>query len=148
MRPRVCVAFFGAAVVAAGCGFSSKPYATAPVSGRITLDGKPLAGARVIFFPIHDPQAGALSGPEAYGITDAGGRYTLTTAFGDPGATVGPTRVTVSTVKYEQSQTDPESIKVAVTERIPKKYFTERGMLKFEVTPKGSPSADFDLTSK
>jgi hypothetical protein len=142
-----CLALFGAALLA-GCASRSRPYDTAAVSGRITLDGKPLAGARVIFYPIHDPASGPLSGPEAYGTTDADGRYTLATAFKEEGATVGPNRVTVSTVKYEQNPNDPESIKVAVRERIPNKYFTERGMLKFEVPSKGSQSADFDLTSK
>ena len=142
----LCAAAMAAAL--AGCGGSSKPYNTAPVSGRITLDGKPLAGARVYFFPIHDPQSGPLSGPEAYGTTDADGRYTLETAFGERGATIGPNRVAVSTVKYETSPTNPEAQRVAVPERVPKKYSTERGMLKFEVTSEGSQSADFDLVSK
>jgi hypothetical protein len=147
MRTLVRFTLLCAAVVLAGCG-SSKPYDTAPISGRITLDGKPLEGARVIFFPIHDPQSGPLSGPEAYGTTDADGRYTLETAFGERGATLGPNRVSISTVKYEASPTNPEAVRVVAPERIPKKYSTERGMLKFEVTPKGSQSADFDLTSK
>jgi hypothetical protein len=139
----LCVAAF-----LAGCGASSKPYGTAAVSGRITLDGKPLEGAKVIFFPIHDPQSGPLSGPESYGTTDADGRYVLTTAFGEKGATVGPNRVTVSTVKYEASASNPDAVRVVAPERIPKKYQTERGMLKFEVPPQGSQSANFDLTSK
>ena len=36
--------------VAAGCG--GGPYKTAPVSGRITLNGKGLAGAAVMFQPV------------------------------------------------------------------------------------------------
>jgi hypothetical protein len=137
---------FACAFLWAGCG--TKPYGTAVVSGRITLDGKPLAGARVTFHPIHDPQSRSQSGPEAFGDTDAEGRYTLSTAFGDRGATVGPNRVTVSTLKVEPNPTNPDAFRAVAPERIPSKYFTERGMLKFDVPATGSQSADFDLTSK
>ena len=53
-----------------GCSGGSKPYKTAAVSGRVTLDGRPLPGARVTFQPVHNPQSGLLSGPEAHAVTD------------------------------------------------------------------------------
>jgi hypothetical protein len=147
MRTLARVAVCCLAAALAGCG-DSKPYKTADVSGRITLDGKPLAGARVIFNPIHDPKDGALGRPEAYGTTDADGRYTLETAFRDRGATVGPNRVTVSTIKREANPANPEAIKIVAPERVPLRYSNAKDMLKFEVTDKGSDSANFDLTSK
>ena len=36
-----------------GCG---DPYQLAPVSGRVTYDGKPLEGATVIFSPMNAPE--------------------------------------------------------------------------------------------
>src|SRR3954453_22377178 len=74
-----------------GCG--ADPYAMAPVSGRVTVDGQPVAGLRVSFEPIggrHRP----LPGPDSTAVTDADGRYTLsTTDAGRRGAVVGPCRV-------------------------------------------------------
>jgi hypothetical protein len=138
-------------VVAAvlGCRGSSKPYRTAAVSGRVTLDGAPLAGARVTFRPEHDPQSGLTSGPEAHGETDAGGRYSLTTVFKDRGATVGRNRVLISTRKQERPLNDPDGpVKEVAPERVPGKYFTDQAPLHFDVPARGTASADFTLTSK
>lgn len=132
-----------------GCSGSSKPYKTAPVSGRVTLDGKPLAAARVHFQVEHSPQAGLVSGPEAYGETDANGNYSLTTVFKDKGATVGRNRVMISTRKQERPAGDPDGpIREIAKERVPTKYFTEKAPLYFDVTAEGSTSANFDLLSK
>jgi hypothetical protein len=137
------------AAAAAGCGGASKPYRTAAVSGCITLDGRPLAGARVTFTPIHDPRTGSASGPEAHGETDADGRYALKTVFGDRGATVGPNRVMVSTLKTEPNPNDPDAPhKVVVKEKVPKDYFTDKAALRFEVPAGGSDAANFDLRSR
>src|SRR5438045_3919382 len=70
------------AVWTAGCGQS---YKTAPVSGRVTLDGKPLANATVQFYPVAAP--GTDPGPTSLGHTDEDGRYTL--SFVDSAATKG-----------------------------------------------------------
>ncbi|WP_406694230.1 carboxypeptidase-like regulatory domain-containing protein [Singulisphaera sp. Ch08] len=43
----------------AGCGDSSDTLKLVPVSGIITMDGKPLEGATVAFLPAPDNQAGA-----------------------------------------------------------------------------------------
>lgn len=72
--------------VAVGCGSSGPTIA--PVSGTVTLDGKPVAGAAIGFMAIGD-------GPVAHGTTDAEGRYTLT-CFNEPGAVVGDYNVVVS----------------------------------------------------
>src|SRR5437016_4961603 len=85
----------------AGCSASTKPYQTAPVAGRITLDGTPLAGAHVTFMPIAEAQGRGQSGPEASGDTADDGRYSLKTVFGDAGASVGKNRVMITTRKTE-----------------------------------------------
>lgn len=69
---------------AAGCG-GLKLH---PVSGRVTLDDKPVAGAAVMFQP-------AEGGPVAHAVTDAEGRYTLETT-NRAGAPAGLHLVTVT----------------------------------------------------
>src|SRR5262245_18422913 len=79
-------------------GCSGEGYKVAPVSGRVTLDGKPLAGAHVHFAPVAtkgkiDP------GPTSQGKTDADGRYTLSLDTScRPGAVVGHHKVYIITV--------------------------------------------------
>jgi hypothetical protein len=75
------------ALAAAGCG-KAKP-ATAPVTGRVLLDGKPVAGAAVMFEPVE-------GGVPARGGTGADGGFTLSTFGRDDGALVGRHRVSVS----------------------------------------------------
>lgn len=71
----------------AGCG---KPGAAlAPVTGRVTLDDKPLAGVTVCFVRDGAPQW-------SFGQTDADGKFALTTIAEKDGAYVGLNQVTVS----------------------------------------------------
>jgi hypothetical protein len=137
----------GAALLA-GCGGHGRSR-TAAVSGRVTLDGEPLAGARVSFYPIHDPRSGSQSGPEAHGETDSEGRYALTTVFGARGATVGPNRVMISTRKTRPDPNDPDAAhRVVAPERVPKRYFTDQAALRLDVPAEGTRTADFSLTSR
>ena len=72
LRPRAGLAHaaaFVALALAAGCGQGGP--ATAPVVGTVTLDGRPLAGALVLFQPSQ--------GVPARGITDDDGGFSLTT---------------------------------------------------------------------
>jgi hypothetical protein len=75
--------------VLAGCGPSGPEVA--PVSGRVTLDGQPLASADVSFQPDGAQRASS-------GRTNADGRYQLMYKRGQPGALVGEhtVRITVS----------------------------------------------------
>ena len=137
-----------AAVVALGCS-GGKPYKTAAVSGRVTLEGKPLAGARLTFTPEHTAKDGLLSGPEAHGETDADGNYALTTVFNDKGATIGRNRVMITTRKLERPPNNPDGpLKEVAPEQVPGKYFTEKAPLYWDVPAEGTTSANFDLTRK
>lgn len=78
----------------AGCG-SSSPYA--PVSGVITLDGKPVAEASVAFHP----NAG---GRPAYALTGEDGAYALTSVQRGDGALIGSHSVTVTAVEIIESE--------------------------------------------
>jgi hypothetical protein len=87
-----------AAFTIVGCG-ESKPT-TYPVSGVVTYKGAPVEGATVGF---------SSTNPEiqpAIGVTDAQGKYTLTTFEKDDGALPG--EFTIHVFKYDRKQTAPE----------------------------------------
>src|SRR5262245_51088003 len=84
-----------------GCSNSSRP-ATYPVTGTVTLQGKPVAGAAVTFVPTGD------EGEAASAITDSEGKYALTTWQAGDGARPGEYRVKVS--KQEVAAVDPSKM--------------------------------------
>ena len=114
--------------------------ARAPVTGTITLDGKPLKSAIVKFVPVVDSTQGALRGATSFGFTDAEGKYTLTYATGDDGkplmgAVVGPHQVQIQL-------NDPSG-----EQRIPARYGTLQSDLKADVKQGMSP-VDIALKSE
>ena len=138
-------------ILSLGCG--GKDYQVAPVSGQITLDGKPLANADVGFFPTADAKQ-----PFSFGRTDDHGNYTLRlqatdseTATTTEGAVVGEHRVAI-TVDRSKVKTGP----------LPKTKMAMRGRADFAAgthvggrfteqctVPSGGKSdANFDLKSK
>jgi hypothetical protein len=127
-----------------GCG-SKIEYPVAPVSGRVLLDKRPLANARVHFRPI-TPQGA----PESYGETDDNGHYTLevvTNKGNEKGAVVGEHQVYISLPGYAVENT--KNMKRPPAEVLPARYSGSESKLRFTVPPEGSDKADFlDLTSK
>lgn len=77
-----------ALVSLAGCGESNPP--TFPVSGTVTLDGKPVEGAAVLFIPFDG------TGQAASARSDASGNYKLTTFTADDGAMAGNYKIKVT----------------------------------------------------
>jgi len=73
-----------------GCGGSD--VSTAPVSGTVTLEGKPLAGAQISFSPVSDN----LKGTPATDITGSSGYYKVMTAKGKSGVAPGKYKVVIS----------------------------------------------------
>jgi len=76
--------------VLAGCGVS--PPALVPVKGKLTLNGRPLKGATVVFTP---DRAKGGRGPQSFAVTTDDGTFTLGTKDG-PGAAAGWHLVTVA----------------------------------------------------
>lgn len=130
-----------APLLLAGC--SGNPYEIAPVSGRITLDGDPVAKAIVSFEPVGEGDKLRL-GPGSFGVTDAEGRYTLETVDRRSGAVVGEHRVTISTFR---AAPDRSKMEVVRKEEIPARY-NDESELTFVVPPEGSENADFELVSE
>jgi hypothetical protein len=87
--------------VLTGCSNSSRPP-TYPVTGTVTLQGKTVAGAVITFVPT------AEKGDAASAITDAEGKYALTTWEAGDGARPGEYRVKLS--KQEQQTVDPSKL--------------------------------------
>jgi hypothetical protein len=129
-------------LLAAGCG---SEYPTARVSGRILVDGKPVAKLRVTFAPIGTAEK-PISGPPSIAYTDEEGRYTLKTVEHTPGAVIGPCRVRISTV--EEADLDFNAkVPSRPARRLPPIYNDET-TLTFEVPREGTDSADFNITWK
>jgi hypothetical protein len=126
------VATLGVLVALVGCSGSGVPLGK--VSGKVTLDGQPLAGVIINFKPEE--------GRAATGTTDGEGNYTLEYSYDEMGAKVGP-----NTVMFEWPLEAGEVGDSAPRRPIPAKYTGLKSELKVEVQ-KGKNSFDFDLTSK
>lgn len=137
---RVCGTYSLGLAVALGllcAGCEQRRYVTVPVSGRITLDGKPTEGVHVSF----QPQGG---GPASVGLTDKEGRYQLRRIdTQQPGALVGTHRVYFSLVAENVATDD---VGRSFKSRLPDKY--RKGMITFTVPPGGTDQADFHLSSR
>src|SRR6185369_10317424 len=102
----------------AGCGSGQ----FAPVSGTVTLDGKPLANAAVNFQPVESKDSGLASA----GKTDASGRYSLRVVMNNAsGAVVGKHRVSISTLQEEDPTKDLPPGKQRPKDPIPARYNTK-----------------------
>jgi hypothetical protein len=147
LRPAVCQTVWGVAAILvlclSGCG-SSDGITLVPVSGTITLDGQPLAGATVSFQPAGTRET---PGPSSGGATDANGRYTLKTAdaSGQAGAVIGPHLVRFTGVQ-DQRADDDDTQRPPAQDPVPPRY-RDPG-LTFDVPAGGTDSANFELTTR
>jgi len=123
-----------------GCGGTQY----APVSGKVTYNGKPLPKAKVTFAPV--PASGIeVPGPPSVGETNEQGEYTLSVVGKNaPGAFVGSHRVSISALQGPPPDPNKEGSKAQV-ELVPEKY-NAKTELKFDVPAGGTKSADFALT--
>lgn len=127
-------------VLLLGCGGgASDTPPLGKVSGLVTLDGQPLAGAIVVFQPP--------DGRSSEGLSDESGNYTLRYDNTNYGAKVGPHVVSVTTrtdgyAKPPQNGQEGEWVK-GQPETVPAKYL-KPGALTAEVKA-GSNTINFDL---
>lgn len=133
---RTCLLCLGISFFLLGCGSSNVPDLNT-VEGTVTMDGKPLPNAQVIFSP-----TGTEGGRPAAAITDEDGYYQLEYSPGNYGATPGAYRVSISTAS---SKTDEQGNDVPVPETVPAKY-NVNSELEVKV-PSESGDYDFKLDS-
>jgi hypothetical protein len=119
----------------AGCGTSGPDIAY--VTGKVTMDGKPLANATVVFVPENGRPSGA--------NTDADGNYVLNFAQGRKGAIPGPSIIRIMTFR-DASQDESGKTIPGSPETVPSEYNTE-STLSFNVEPDKKNVANFDLKS-
>jgi len=103
-----------ALAVCLGCGGGNDAYKTVAVSGVLTCQGNPVPGVQVIFSP--QPGEGrseAMPGKSAGGLTDAEGKFTLSTYEVNDGAIVGKHTVTII-VPDDPENPVPEEVKKTV----------------------------------
>lgn len=135
----------------AGCGGGPR---IAPVSGVVTVNGKPQKGLIVSFQPLgskDNPNPGRGS----TGVTDENGRFTLSYDGAESGAVVGTHRVRIfSDLGADIPDTEGDfkaadaAAKAArgkrVRETIPIEWH-EKSEKTFDVPPGGTDRADFDI---
>jgi hypothetical protein len=137
----------------AGCGGANY----SPVSGVVTLDGKPYPNAIVSFQPIAKGGKGN-PGRGSTGLTDANGKYTLSCDDGKVGAVVGKHRIRIRTKVNDWGDVIDPNVgspddpfpkgKKGEVEPIPIEWFGDDFKKEFEVPSGGTDKADFDIVSK
>lgn len=141
-------------LVGCGGGAPAKPLPdTVPVTGTITLDGKPLAFAAVTFVP-----GVQTKGIECTGLTDESGNYKLTQIRGKEGAPPGEYKVVVRCPKtgdgspaLQPQDGAPEAEgapKGIAQESLPQIYSNTDLSRLSAVVPSEGGELNFDLKSK
>ncbi len=135
-------------VLTLGC--SSGPRVV-PVSGKVTLDGKPLADATVSFLWVPGPGEPDDTAFNSAGKTNASGEYTLSNYKGQSGAVVGKYKVQINAIPPQavgaaERRRQPGEAPPSLQNKVPSKYNTET-TLEFDVPSGGTSKANFDLKS-
>lgn len=135
-RTWIHLGWLGLVLTASGCGDVIEYF---PVTGQVTLDGKPLPDAVVSFMP--DDEGGVAT----LGETDGDGVYTLRQTADSSGAPVGKYTVRITT--YREGKPDADPPIPGVPEEVPAEY-NLRTTLSAEVEPKEENTIGFKLSSE
>jgi len=130
------------AVTLSGCGGAK----LAPVSGTVTLDGKPVDGVRVIFEPIvGESDVTDAEYHTSFGITNEQGQFAMQTQMGDtlkPGAVIGNSSVRFVCIKRANFMNKGLADSRAVHD-LP--ALARDKTMRFTIKASGSTAANFDL---
>jgi hypothetical protein len=128
-RPARLVLAVLLALPAAACSDNPDRMRTYPVTGRVLLNGKPLAGATVCLIP---GERDKYPRERPSGTTDKEGKFQLSTYVTDDGAPVGDYGVIV----YQLKEGAEEGSDQKVPNLLPAKYLKpETSGLKYSVRP-------------
>jgi len=146
------LALAGLLVATTGCGGPK----SVPVSGVVTVDGKPYKRAVVSFQPLAGPGNPA-PGRGSSGLTDENGRFSLMGDDGAAGALPGRHRVRIQTeregamVFVDPTVCSPDGglpqAKKGPVDPIPAEWHSDKGMKEFDVPAGGTDAADFAISS-
>jgi hypothetical protein len=141
--PRSTAAFTGRVLLVlllVGCG--RKQLELAPLSGVVTVQGKPLANVSVVFQPVAKPGRSGEAGFGSSAITDSNGRFQLRTLDNRSGAVVGRHVVRLA-LQNPQTLDSDEWGAARIPSPLPPR--AADGSLTFEVPAGGSDKAKFDF---
>lgn len=154
--------YWSLALTSCDLPFVEKTLKLVPVSGKITLDGEPVAGAKVVFLPRKLFVEQSLPHPPAAGITNDQGIYHLQTDKAD-GAPAGEYLVLISkrdddpdakaaelsiyelARNLDKPNSEPPQESWISAETIPA-FYNRQTTLRFTVSQKGNKQADFQLS--
>jgi hypothetical protein len=128
------------AFLIAGCGRGG--HRVAPVSGRVTLNGKPMDKINVTFQPLAAAGNSGDAGWGSYGVTDGNGCFQLKTVDGKAGAVVGKQAVYLTVPDTRPTVGDVAIGPPPVSPFPPK---ASDGSFTFDVPAGGSDQANFDF---
>ena len=138
------------ALLLAGCGAAttSPDVDLVPVTGTVTLDGKPVANATVLFNPLQGTK-----GTGGYGVTDAEGKFTLKHRSEKEGCEAGEYGVTFTKITQPDGSPLPpnaDRATVGMVEQIPAAYvqFDPNAVVEQVKVAKPSTTVEFRLDSK
>lgn len=128
------LAYAVATALAAAVGCGSQNPVLAPVQGRVTLDGAPVANMAVKFTPI-----GSTKGSGALGGSDEDGNYALTDVRGGDGAHPGEYKVSFYPINTAAgADDDPASVVASGSSSVPPIFIDPvRTPLRATVPPQG-----------
>ncbi len=147
LKIALCCCLWVTSLLTIGCGSGGAAPVLIPVTGTVTLDGKPLVGATLMFNPLM-----GTSSMGAFAVTDDEGAYTLTHLSKKPGVEEGQYGVTFSKMTQPDGSPIPSGesrAEFGMVEQVPKVYTTisggqpaERAIVKSE-----TDALDFNLKS-
>lgn len=136
---------FGAVALATmGCNEAYRKVAEAPITGKVTLDGKPLAGAAVTFV-LSDFSTTLV------GATTEDGSYQLWSPLGGDAKCQGSYKVTISSYGLPGGGVLPPGkspTEAGAVQLLPKKYADLTATTLSAEVPEGGGSFDFALQSR
>jgi hypothetical protein len=124
-----------AMLLAMGCSSGTTGPAEYPVTGTVTLDGKPVESGRILFRKVGD-------GDRAYGGEITNGNYSFTSEPGKVKVEITASRIIPG--KFDNSNGTPEPVGEMY---IPKQY-NSKTTLEAEVKPSSDNTVPFELVSK
>ena len=131
----------------AGCGNDLPQQKTYPVTGSVTLDGRPLAGATVVFHAVD--KSNFKWGELPQGTTDQQGKFKLFTYSSEDGAPVGEYTVAIELAPPSQDEGDDQVKWDRSRPRLPDRYLDPaKSGFKVRIEPKSNELPAFDVKSK
>lgn len=125
----------------AGCGVKGE-FETAPVYGKVTVNGRPLETGSLVFVPV-------ASGPSAQANLDSSGNYVLGTYSTNDGAVIGDHEVMIVALTGGEGPQEASDPNAGLKSLIPARYGDlKKSGLRATVKADTDNEFNFDLADK